>query len=317
MKILEKKWIIITLASFLFIGCSGDSDNGTTNTIAFPSSAINSEPTIENGTKVKEIVSQNQQEQYAINSVSDSNTQNIAITMKKLNDITSSKINYETYSLNETVNETENCINGGNINTTGSGSETTGGSITITFNSCNEDDLVMNGKMHVTLSKYDATYEDYANISLTILEDVIMTSSQDGTIKLKSGSTITTESSNFTSYYEANKMKMTISAISEIGPIKTGQEDAVYYFDLSYYEPSMYQTQGKIYINNLESYVEYDTSYDMSQTPFVFSYYGLESGEARYNTAKGGKVKVTAENGVAKAHVDVNGDGIYELSESL
>ena len=77
----------------------------------------------------------------------------------------------------------------------------------------------------------------------------------------------------------------------------------------------MYQTQGKIYIDNLNSFVNYDTTYDMSQTPFVFSYKGLLSGEARYNMSSGGKVKIVAESNKAVTYVDANGDGVYELRE--
>jgi hypothetical protein len=81
----------------------------------------------------------------------------------------------------------------------------------------------------------------------------------------------------------------------------------------------MYQTKGRIYIDNLASYVTYDTTYDMSKTPFVFNKNGTiknDDGEARYNMSGNGKVKIIAsqEDDGVKIYIDEDGDGVYSLN---
>ena len=79
----------------------------------------------------------------------------------------------------------------------------------------------------------------------------------------------------------------------------------------------LYQKKGIIYIDNLTKYAEYDTSYDMSKTPFIYNFfYGLQSGEARYNLSNGSKMRIVIEGSV-KVEVDTNGDGEYELTDYL
>ena len=315
-KVLGLSLAVISTLGFTGCGGGGGSSSSGGSSLSFPSNAVNAEPTIENGEKVEKVVAQNQQSSYAINAVSSSNNQNIALTMKKITDtIKIIDIDKNTYSLNETINETESCPSGGTMNYSGSGSETGGATITITFDNCSQYGILMDGKILTNMSNYNSTYDDYTTVNMTFLSD-FKTSGTGVDGKITNGSTTKTEFSDITELNEANNMKMTISAISEMNGVKTGQKDAVYYFDLSSYSnPSMYQTSGKIYIDNLTSYVTYDTSYDMSQTPFVFSNSGLNSGEARYNMTDGAKVKIVAEAGEAKTYVDADGDGIYELSE--
>lgn len=316
---------VAVIATLGFTGCGGsDGDSsGSSSTsspsngssgASFPSNAVVAAPTLENGQEVEKVVAQNQQSAYSINAVNTSNHQNVALTMKTINDKIQ-KLPLSTYSLNETVNETEQCLEGGSVNYNGSGSDTGGISLTVTFNNCNEYGLTMNGSIFSTASNYNNTFDDYTKVNTTMLSD--FTVSETGfSSKILEGSTTNIEYSDIVDLYTANKMKLSISAISEINGIQTGQKDAVYFFDTpSYSNSSMYQTAGKIYINNLNSYVTYDSSYDMSLTPFVFDYYSISSGEARYIMADGGKMRVVAEYNEAKTYVDADGDGYYELSE--
>ena len=282
--------------------------------LPFPSNAVSARPTLENGKQVKEVVAQNQQASYSINAVNSSNNQNIALIVKKVNNIIQ-QMDMNFYSINEVFNETESCSNGGSMTYNANGSETGGAKVTTTFNSCNEDGTTINGKVLSTLSNYNSLYDDYTNIDSIYLSDLTM-SSYTLNIRILKDSTSKIQISNIYGPEEAGNMKIEVTTISEINGVKTGQYNSVYYFDLSsYYSTIMYQTSGKIYIDNLASYVTYDTSYDMSKTPFVFDSYGLTSGQARYNMANGGKVKIIAESNQAKTYVDANGDGTYELSE--
>jgi len=299
------------------VGCGGG-DSGSLPaqeavSLSFPSNAAVAQPTIENAKRVKEVVAQDQQKTYSINAVTTSGSQNIAVTMEKVA-LATSNIDLPAYALNETLNQTLECSNSGTMNLNGSGSEKGGASFTVIFNSCDNDGVVLNGRVLTTMSNYNQTFGDYTTITTEYLSDVTASSSEF-TAKIYKGTTEIVQISNINGYDSANTLKMELSAISEVNAKKSGQEGAIYYFDFSSSQPKMYQTAGKIYINNLEAYVDYDTSYDMSKTPFVFGNYGLESGEARYIMADGAKVKIVAESGVAKTYVDADGDGTYEKSE--
>ena len=86
----------------------------------------------------------------------------------------------------------------------------------------------------------------------------------------------------------------------------------------------IYQTQGRTYMNNLNSYVDYDTSYDMSDTPFSFKKNSkdeyliidnLYSGEARYLMANDIKIKVLAGIKSLSAFIDLDSNGSFETQE--
>ena len=94
------------------------------------------------------------------------------------------------------------------------------------------------------------------------------------------------------------------------GITKFGQQNCEYFISDKDYQEELYQTKGRIYINNLESYVDYDTSYDMSVTPFVFNYSGVVSGEGRYIMANGANLKVFHD----RVEIDADNDGTYELA---
>ncbi len=304
---------VISILGIGFTGCGTGSSSEGTASLSFPSNAVSAAPTIENGKRVKEIVAKNQQTAYSINAINTSSSQNIVLSIKQTTDLIN-QVDLKFYSLNATVNQTEACYDGGTMNISGSGSETGGTSLTITFNKCNQNGMVLNGKLLTNASNYNSTYGAYTNTDITYLSDTTVSASGITSI-VYSGSTVKLHISNITGYFSANTMKLYLSTLEETNSIKSGQKNSVYYFDLSTSLPKMYQTSGRLYINNLASYVDYDTSYDMSQTPFVFGYSGLNSGEARYIMANGGKVKIVAESGQAKTYIDANGDGIYELSE--
>lgn len=295
------------------IGCGGgssSSESTSVGSIAFPTTATTAEPTLENGQKVEEVVAQDQSTLYAINAVSSESNTNMTLTTLKIGDVVKENAHFDFYALNETINETEVCDNGGSLNYTGSGSETSGGSVTMTFNNCEMDGATINGNIQADISGYNASYYDFSTYEMTYLTDV--TISYDSiSAKTYQGSTVKMEMIDWSNYI----IKLSMSVTSDIGGTIAGQQDSIYYIDAYSYYPSMYQTQGRIYIDNLASYVDYDTSYDMSQTPFVFDYSGLASGEAHYNMANGGKLKIVAQNYEAITYVDADGDGTYELIE--
>ncbi len=309
---LSKSLIVVVALGFVACG-GGDSSSGG---LGFPSNSVQSEPTIENGKKVKEVVAKNQKETYSINAVEASSGSNIAFVLADIGKrVKGSSILNETYALNETIDETESCSNGGTYHITGSGTETTGATFRQSYNNCNMNDMVLNGTVEGKVYNYNSEHDGFQNIDLQYISDVSV-ELKGINYKIYSGSSEKIEVLSFSNYDSMESIKLTISAISEANGKKSGQNNAIYYFDdLDTSAPAMYQTQGKIYIDNLTSFVDYDSSYDMSKTPFVFNYSGLTSGEGRYLMANGGKVKIVVEANEPKTYVDANGDGTFELSE--
>ena len=314
--VLSKGLIVVMGLGFVACGgggsSSGSSSNG--NTLAFPSNSIKAKATIENGKKVKEVVAKNQKSNYVLNAVDSSDNQNIAFTLQTLYDIINQETPFNNYALNETIDETEPCSDGGTIHSSGSGSDTTGGTITTTFNNCNIDGATINGRIFSKIYNYNSEHDGFENVDISFLTNTSVTVNKLSSI-IYANSTINTKTTTFSNYGDSENIELKISAISEVNGKKSGQNNAIYYFNNLSSSPSMYQTEGKVYIDNLASFVTYDTSYDMSQTPFVFNSYNLISGEARYNMASGGKVKVVVKSNKAKVYIDANGDGNYELSE--
>ena len=321
---------VSTLLGLGLIGCGGgsSSDNssssGVTNTSGtnFPTNAVMSEATLENVQKVEDATATNQMSVLpTLNSVESDSKLSIPLLIKKVSFSVTKNIknsNIENYALNETINESENCSNGGNISITGSGDESTGGTISVSYNNCIEDDIKMNGSITGTISNYDSSADDFKDYSINFNTDFTVSSTSDISFAtIKKDSNYTMNILSFDEYENANKFKLKMSIIATDGTESYGMEDASFIFEeIDYSTVSMYQTEGKIYINNLTSYVDYDTSYDMSQTPFTFdSYDNILSGESRYNMSNNSKLKIIVEDNEAITYIDVDGDGTYELSE--
>lgn len=317
---MKKINFVTSLGLVLAIGSSitgcGGSGTSTESTTSFPSNAVIAEPTLENGQKVEEAVANNPS-YIGLNSVQDSSGGfNIGLIGTKL----INKIKLDNYSLNETINETESCLYGGSINFSGSGSEQSGATLTVTYDNCNDDETgSVSGKVYYTLSDYDFNGDMFKNQQIKYLTDVTITlsSNDNKIIKILKGATANYQIKKFDEYGNLKEYDEDISAIITDGTKTYGNKNCKYTYNvLSWYQTSWYQTSGDIYIDNLSSYVTYDTSYDMSQTPFVLdAFQGLISGEARFKMSGDGKVKIVIESNEPKTYVDANGDGIYELSE--
>jgi len=310
----------IVCAAFL-IGCGSGGDSGGASdggeSVAFPSNAVLAAPTIDNGEEVREVVAADQTTSIpTLNSVSSSSSINLALLTQKVSTVVSKNLkdfNLNTYSLNETVNETEQCSGGGSINFNGTGSDSTGGTVTITYSQCVEYGSTTNGIIKATIANYDSNSGEFKDTSISFLSDYTMNIDNYGSTSILKGSNVTMNILAFGDYGSASKMKYSITMIAETNSIKYGQKDSEYYIETSSSETQMYQTKGRIYIGStLESYVDYDTSYDMSVTPFVFSSSGITDGEARYIMSSGAKLKVFP----TYVEIDSNSDGTYELSSA-
>ena len=316
--------VLSALTAAFLVGCggggssgsSGSSSSSSSSSSAFPSNAVIAEANLPNGQKVEENIDENVVSQYNyLNSVTDSrvNPSSIGTDIAKdvIKRIKNSKLN--SYTLNEVINESETCTNGGTISITGNGDEVNGGEVNIIYSNCNDGYGTINGSLYAKTSNLDATADDFKDSSIKFTSDFTVTENTT-TTTISKDSEISLNVLSFDSYGVMDTYKATLSIIASNSTEKVGIKDLECYFNETNYE--FYYTKGRVYINNLLSYVEIDTTYDMSITPFKMSYSGLLSGEARYNMANGGKGKIVVENNNPITYIDANGDGTYELSEN-
>lgn len=303
-------------------GGGGGSSSGSTSGLSFPSNAVVAKPTLANGEKVKDATATNQIEGVpGLNSVDTNSKLNTALLSSKISTIMfkyTKNINFQSYALNEAVNETDNCSGGGTISYSGNGDDTHGGSVTVTANNCNGRYEKINGSMYMTIGNYDSSADNFKDYTIKFTTDFTVTNLSDSSVeKISKNSYMAINTTAFDSYGDMKDFKLSMSLQATDGSEYYGLQDCVFYYNKAGSDLEMYQTKGRIYIDNLASYVNYDTNYDMSQTPFVFSgYYGtLQSGEARYNMSSNGKVKIVVESNEAKTYVDADGDGTYELHD--
>ena len=97
---------------------------------------------------------------------------------------------------------------------------------------------------------YNVENDEFENIDISFLTDTSLKVNTVSSI-IYANSAANTKITAFSVYQSLESMKMTISTISEVNGKKSGQNNAIYYFNNLSSFPSMYQTQGKIYIDNL------------------------------------------------------------------
>lgn len=321
------KLIFVSLIASAFVGCggSGSSTPDTTSGLNFPSNAVIAEPTLDNGKKVRDAVvgSQNvNSNSFILNSVDD-NSKNIDTTFVSNNILMTlhKYIEYKkSYSLNEVINETENCSGGGTISAQGNENVGDSAYATVSFDNCIENNIKMNGKMYITANNYDNNVDEYKNYNIDFTTDfTAINLSDNSTLNVKKGSNISEQVIDFDEYESPKDYKVLETIQGTYDGKSFGEKDCEFYATLNQSNGKLkiYQTKGRVYIDNLASYVDYDANYDMSKTPFVYNLYdySLESGEARYNMANNGKVKIVVESNEPKVYVDANGDGNYELHD--
>jgi len=289
----------------------------------FPSDAVMATPTIANGKKVRDVVVEDREDgAVSLNNADNNSKLNILELSNRLsNDIfkQSSGITTQSYSKYQTIDETRYCSDGGSITLKGNADNTNGGNFTISYNNCQVDNITINGSVYSTITNHDSYADEFKDLTMKYTSDfTYIQSSPYKVVTIKKNSYINTNITDFDYSGNAEKFKFSISIVADNSSTedKFGLRDCIYYYDNSGSDTEFYQTYGRVYINNLSSYVDYDTSYDMSATPFVINSSGdLQSGEARYNMANNGKVKIKVDDNQVHVYIDTNGDGIFELSE--
>jgi hypothetical protein len=318
-KISKLKILVTSLFSLGLMGCiESDSGAGTSaTTLSFPSSSTLADPTLANGEKVGQSVATNKvKSAINLNSInSGSNIDFIPFYKNLFEKASVSVVTSNDYVLNKTIDETIDCGSKGTDGTyTIKGTDNkVFKSATITYNNCttNNDDNTLNGTIKITASNYDTVESKYKKGTINFLSDFT-----SGKAKIYKNSSISISYNSIAG--DSEKYMMTLSTKATDGTNYNGMNNCVFYFGLSSSgNATMYQTQGDIYINNLASYVSYDTSYDMSKTPFRYDRNDGTAksigGTAIYIMQSKAKLKVSQTDGGVVVSIDTNGDGIYDL----
>jgi len=320
------------------VGCGGGGGSSSVETPGsgtpgngdsfFPSNAVLADPTPENAQKVTDLIVADQAKinsdyinTLTLNSVSNKPKLNIVLLSsnisKTLFELTK-YIDIQSYSLNETVSKTIDCLQGGTMDYSMSGDEINGFNYTVAANNCVNNNVKIDGEYIATVKNRDTNTNLFKDYTIKFTTDFTVTDlSNNSMTKIFANSYMATNVISFGSFGVFKDFKVTLSVKATNGTENYGLENCILYYKNDTNSVEVYQTDGKIYINDLTSYVEYDTSYDMSQTPFVFSVDDgtLISGEARYKMANNGKLKIKVEsNNEVKVYLD-DGNGIFELIE--
>ena len=325
MKKLKALGISLAVISTLgFIGCGGGGGSSSDN-LSFPSNAVVAEPTPKNAKEVRNAIITRTDIDYMpglnkvnnnASKVNNSSKLNILLFSNILIFELTKDINMQSYSLNEVVDDIESCSDGGTIRYKGSGDDVNGGSLTITANNCKEGDIIINGSVYMTIKNLDSSVNEFKDHKVKFITNFTVEDLSNGDkVTILPNSYGVINIIKFDSFGNWKEVKFFMSAKKVINnKYKYGFKDCIYYFTKKYNSMKYYQTQCRIYINNLTSYVDYDKSYDMSKTPFVVSKNGtLTDGKAYYNMANNGKVKiVVVESNEAKVYLD-DGNGSFKL----
>lgn len=307
----------LLIISLTFIACGGGGSGSSSNsgTISFPANSTQAEPTVENGEKVESATTTNQSSSVpGLNSINSDTKINLSAIgsniFKQIQDI-NKRIDLSPDALNATYRDEEACSNGGKISFVGS-SYDSGLYMTYTLSNCKEGSETSNGILHIAYT--NNVNGLYTNWLIKYLTDFTYIDSV-GTVNISKNSFTQIDVEKVDSSNNILDYKYTTSFQATYGSEYFGLKDCVYYYKTNGLYIDSYQTQGKVYIDNFSSYVDYDTSYDMSQTPFRFYGTSLISGEARYLMSKKGRLKIKVEAYTPVTYVDADGDGVYELSE--
>jgi len=310
-KILGMSLIVASILGVGLTGCGGGNGGDT-------SGGNLAKPTLANALEVKKRSATNQgnlvpnSKSRGLNNINDDSRINVSLLAKNLSKRLlkqTKNVSLNSYSLNQAINEKENCANGGFVSMSGSADETNGANITFTFNQCSEDSEVINGSVNFSMSNYDQAIDDYKNMTIRFTSDFTVNEVQNQEV-----ATIYANSYMTINITDSNKYTLLINMKATDGNAKYALDYCTFHFKENDSTTEMYQTQGKVYINELSAYVEYDTSYDMSKTPFVFNDYSENpiSGEIKYIMADNAKMKIVVESRTEPiTYIDVNGNGNF------
>jgi hypothetical protein len=313
----ELKKFVLFITTTLLISCGGGGSSGSGAISSFDTTnAVLMEPTFSNATKLANIVQRNPQDQYSLNAVMDNQGTNILPSIVKMLDTFKETHKTEQYAINRIIKGSEPCEDGGFLTANGSVNSNNGSAV-LNYQNCDEGGIVMNGSAIISVWEYLEDYDDYSRVSTNFVSDFTMTNNSGEITTILARSSAFINNLDFDYYWGAIEMDMKVTAFYIENGITYGQENSNIYFNReNISRPYFYYKSGRFYIDNLEKYAEYDTSYDMSYTPFRLDLDGdLRSGEAWFTMANGGRAAIKDYFGGIQVELDTDGDGYSDYSQ--
>jgi hypothetical protein len=313
----------LVTVNLLISGCGGGSSRESS---LFKKDAVSAPASIESGKEVAKNVATNKNSSKigSLNAEEKEADSNMIIEAGSSTPILSKSIvkfakkytKKRIYALNQSIDETESCEKG-SMHLKGSVNQNGAGTISMTFNSCKEYGILMDGAMSMTLKGSEDSPE---SIKTVFTKDTVLQTNSNKTTIFKNSNLLMDNFSGSFDSLDSFDMTSTIKVDFDMtSTIKVDVDGKLYGSKNSkwrFSESKMYQLSGKEYINNLKEYVTYDESYDMSKTPFKYSYNSLISGEARYVAKNNGKIIIQVTNpNELTIKIDADNDGTYETTE--
>lgn len=317
------KLSLISIFSVVIVGCGGSggsggnggSGGGNLAAINFPTDAVSAPATTETATDVAEVATNSLASGGGLNSVG---TNDAEVNAGKLTDFLKKSfikniqkiINKDNYALNSAhgTTETEDCTNGGHeISTIHSLNydDNENGTLeaSVTYNNCQDMYGTENGSLYISATVIGGNFSVIEMVVTSKYTDMSNSNTDRYNIAVNTGSRFKI------TYPDPNNQKHEIIELT-----MTGTEDGkafgyqnarfvIILDDLEMYT-FIHQTQGRMYINELSQYVEYDTNYDMSVTPFKYAESDgviMDGGIAKY-IAGSDTLTVKAEAGVINVY---------------
>ena len=297
----------ILCGGILLTGCGGgdnssenigNSSGGNNNNLLFPKNAVLAKPSLENGKKVADIVL----------SVSDVGiprlfmdlVNNMAID-DNLPNKDSTKCMDDIGTLSYEIKEkNENYIN-----------------VIFTANNCNFEDEIINGRVNLIAENFDNNVNKYKKYTAKYSTEFNWKILYNKTEVNISANSYIEENVDFDENGILKEDNLSMSLKATNGTKDVGLENSKFHFIIKKDDSSIefYQSKGRIYIDK-NSYVDYNKTVK----PFKYSIdpYTLIDGEAHYNMADNSKMRIVvlgSDN--VKVEIDTDGDGEFELNESI
>ncbi len=266
MKTIIKSFLIVATALFV-VGCGGGGTGGISQDRLFPSNSRLASPTDSNAQEVSDLLfGYNTDRIVPANARKVSDSKKFTILNLLLNNVKEFNKNSDLSKHSRLTDESEYCDSGSLYKDTLSN-----GAVEYRYNNCTQGDFNFNGtvRKHIYNNKLDVNY---------ITDFTVQDLNSDDTIVVKKDSSISLEK------LSSGDFRIRLNLITTENGKSSGFENVVFIlnFDKETSSGTMYQSSGNIYINNLQEYVKWDSSYNMKNTPLVYDNGTITDGEAHY-----------------------------------
>jgi len=297
---------VVVAALVVLSGCGGSSDDPAGNVVTpLPTLSVPvAEATVENATEAVKTVFEAEGVStvgttglLAAGSTQTSGFDSVKFALNALETI--QETNSGVYALNEAISDSQACTGGGNITVSGTVTQTAA-TVTMVTNNCVEDGVTLNGTIGATLTLSSAGQVSYAKLTFETdytVTDTVSSKIHQGSYMELSLNSPTAGTSTSSLWFESLGQHMRYDDLK------------INFTEDGFGNGTQCYKNGRIYINNLTSYMDIDSSYDPNcLTPFTTSGHVLTSGSTRLLGSNGLTVHVEVTGPNTLLATDQNGN---------